>query len=77
MTFSVQSYLDNFSQIGSSNWQKMEYHWSADDVRTARVLFYLRVIPTCIEHLPTSVFRKVVGPTVFLYPSLDIGICNL
>lgn len=61
---SMPSYDDLTS---SSNREKMEYHWSTDDVRTARVLFYLCVIPTCIEHLPTSVFRKVVGPNVFLY----------
>lgn len=45
------------------------FQWSADDVQTARILFYLRVIPTCIEQLPSDVFRKFVVPTMFLYPT--------
>lgn len=48
--------------------RKVEYIWSKDEVQTARILFYLRVIPTCIERLPTPVFKKVVAPTMFLYP---------
>ncbi|CDO99315.1 unnamed protein product [Coffea canephora] len=64
---SMPSYSDLTSKHGFSNLQKMEYLWSNDDVQTARILFYLRVIPTCIEHLPTSLFRKVVAPTMFLY----------
>jgi len=37
-------------------------------VQTARVLFYLRVIPTLIECLPGPVFGDMVAPTMFLYP---------
>lgn len=48
--------------------RKTEYFWYKDDVQTARVLFYLRVTATCIEHLPSPVFVKVVAPTMFLYP---------
>lgn len=47
---------------------KMENIWSKDEVQTARMLFYLRVIPTCIEHLPAPLFRRVVAPIMFLYP---------
>ncbi|XP_065870729.1 uncharacterized protein [Euphorbia lathyris] len=47
--------------------QKMEYRWFNDEVQTARILFYLRVIPTCIERLPGPVFSRVVVPTMFLY----------
>ncbi|OUZ99491.1 hypothetical protein BVC80_8973g39 [Macleaya cordata] len=45
----------------------MEYNWGKDNVQTARILFYLRVIPTCVERVPAPVFRKVVAPTMFLY----------
>lgn len=48
---------------------RTEYKWSADEVQTARILFYLRIIPTCIEWLPSPVFRKMVAPTMFLYPT--------
>ncbi|XP_048131670.1 uncharacterized protein LOC115746436 isoform X2 [Rhodamnia argentea] len=44
-----------------------EYCWSTDDVQTARILFCLRVIPTCIERLLSPVLRKFVAPTMFLY----------
>ncbi|KAL3507502.1 hypothetical protein ACH5RR_032884 [Cinchona calisaya] len=64
---SMPSYNNLTNKQGFSNWQKMEYLWSNDDVQTARILFYLRVIPTCVEHLPTPVFRKVVAPIMFLY----------
>ncbi|KAJ6690653.1 hypothetical protein OIU85_006862 [Salix viminalis] len=47
--------------------QKVDYMWFKDEVQTARILFYLRVIPTCIERLPGSVFSRVVAPTMFLY----------
>ncbi|KAF5729386.1 hypothetical protein HS088_TW21G01551 [Tripterygium wilfordii] len=46
---------------------KAEYLWSKDEVQTARILFYLRVIPTCIERLPAPLFSNVVAPTMFLY----------
>ncbi|KDP27121.1 hypothetical protein JCGZ_22030 [Jatropha curcas] len=46
---------------------KVEYRWFKDEVHTARILFYLRVIPTCVERLPGPVFSRVVAPTMFLY----------
>ncbi|KVH98069.1 hypothetical protein Ccrd_023685 [Cynara cardunculus var. scolymus] len=49
----------------SSN--KMEFTWSKDEMQTSRILFYLRVIPTCAERIPTSLFRKTVSPILFLY----------
>jgi hypothetical protein len=48
--------------------QKTKYLWSKDEVQTARVLFYLRVIPTLIEFLPGPVFGDIIAPTMFLYP---------
>ncbi|WCJ19174.1 hypothetical protein M5689_001473 [Euphorbia peplus] len=56
--------------------RKMEYRWFNDEVQTARVLFYMRVFPTCIERLPGPVFSRVVVPTMFLYlghPNGKIG----
>lgn len=46
-----------------------EHAWWKDEVQTSRILFYLRVIPTCIECLPVPVFRKVVAPIMSLYPT--------
>ncbi|GMI72525.1 hypothetical protein like AT1G73970 [Hibiscus trionum] len=64
---SMPSYVDLITWQGFSSKQKMEYEWSKDEVQTARVLFYVRVIPTCIELLPAHVFRRVVAPSMFLY----------
>ncbi|AEE35533.1 obscurin-like protein [Arabidopsis thaliana] len=47
--------------------QRIKYEWSRDDVQTSRILFYLRVIPTCIGRLSASAFRGVVASTMFLY----------
>lgn len=60
----IHCFPDNF--IG----QKIQYSWTKDEVQTARMLFYVRVIPTCIERVPTQVYGKVVAPTMFLYPVL-------
>uniref|UniRef100_A0A2P2LB45 Uncharacterized protein n=1 Tax=Rhizophora mucronata TaxID=61149 RepID=A0A2P2LB45_RHIMU len=53
---------------------EMEYVWFKDEVQTARILFYLRVIPTCIERLPGPIFRRVVAQTMFLYMEHPSGI---
>ncbi|VVA95215.1 unnamed protein product [Arabis nemorensis] len=47
--------------------RRIEYEWSRDEVQTSRILFYLRVIPTCIGRLSASAFRRVVASTMFLY----------
>ncbi|XP_058104693.1 uncharacterized protein LOC131248431 [Magnolia sinica] len=60
----MPSYADLTVQQGLRG---MEYIWYKDDVQTARILFYLRVIPTCIERVPHHVFRKTATPTMFLY----------
>ncbi|KAI9088214.1 hypothetical protein K1719_029935 [Acacia pycnantha] len=64
---SMPSYVELTNSPGLTLDQKTKYIWSKDDVQTARILFYLRVIPTCIEHLPSHVFRDMVAPTMFLY----------
>ncbi|KAM7491286.1 hypothetical protein LguiA_034207 [Lonicera macranthoides] len=64
---SMPSYNHLTNQHGSFSLMQREFDWSKDDVQTARVLFYMRVIPTCIECLPTIIFRKMVAPAMFLY----------
>ncbi|CAN4127470.1 unnamed protein product [Withania somnifera] len=70
---SIPSYDDLRNQAVPSSFHKMEYKWTTDEVQTARILFYLRVIPTCIECIPASVFRKVLAPTMFLYMGHPTG----
>lgn len=62
----------DFFLVDFSSRKGMEYEWSKDEVQTARLLFYVRIIPTCIERLPAPVFRRVVAPTMFLYPKYMI-----
>lgn len=62
---SIPSYGDLTKVHVSSN--KMEFTWCKDEMQTSRILFYLRVIPTCAEYIPASVFRKTVAPILFLY----------
>ncbi|XP_068634829.1 uncharacterized protein [Aristolochia californica] len=69
---SMPSYLDLTSHQGLG---KTKFNWSEDEVQTARILFYLRVIPTSIEHIPHHEFGKIVAPTMFLYirhPSVKV-----
>ncbi|KAJ8756276.1 hypothetical protein K2173_025088 [Erythroxylum novogranatense] len=47
--------------------QKLQYLWFKDEVQTSRILFYLRVIPTFIDLVPTSLFSGAIAPTMFLY----------
>ncbi|MCL7031652.1 hypothetical protein MKW94_027293 [Papaver nudicaule] len=64
---SMPSYDELTNRDGSLGLSRVEYNWAKDNVQTARILFYLRVIPTCIEHVPAPVFSKVVASTMFLY----------
>lgn len=64
---SMPSYADLTNWQDFSVLQKMEYIWYKDEVQTARILFYLRVIPTCIERVTAPIFRRVLAPTMFLY----------
>ncbi|GAB4856971.1 hypothetical protein Ancab_014884 [Ancistrocladus abbreviatus] len=63
---SMPSYAD-LTNPQDSCLQKMKYIWSKDDVQTARILFYLRVIPTSVQRLPSAVFRTMVASVTFLY----------
>ncbi|KAI5392487.1 uncharacterized protein LOC127101534 [Lathyrus oleraceus] len=59
--------IPSYGELTNGPDQKTKYLWSKDEVQTARVLFYLRVIPTLIECLPAQVFGDMVAPTMFLY----------
>uniref|UniRef100_A0A0D3D0I1 Uncharacterized protein n=1 Tax=Brassica oleracea var. oleracea TaxID=109376 RepID=A0A0D3D0I1_BRAOL len=47
--------------------QRLEYEWSRDDVQTSRILFYLRVIPTCIGRYIGHPNRKVARASHTLF----------
>ncbi|EXC33992.1 hypothetical protein L484_007549 [Morus notabilis] len=64
---SMPTYIDLTKGPDLTLQRKTEYIWCKDEVQTARILFYLRVIATCIERLPSPVFGKAVAPTMFLY----------
>ncbi|KAH9649690.1 Obscurin-like protein [Citrus sinensis] len=55
---SMPSYADLRNWQDFSVLQKMEYIWYKDEVQTARILFYLQVIPTCIERVTAPIFRQ-------------------
>ncbi|GMH29815.1 hypothetical protein Nepgr_031658 [Nepenthes gracilis] len=63
---SIPSYGELTRSQEFSSLQK-KYMWTEDEVQTARILFYLRVIPTSIERLSTTAFRTMVASTMFLY----------
>jgi hypothetical protein len=42
--------------------------WHRDEVLTSRMLFYLRVIPTCAGLIPAHMIRDKVASIMFLYP---------
>lgn len=43
------------------------YSWMEDTVQDARVLFCLRVLPSCLNYFPASSFLTRVAPIVLLY----------
>ncbi|XP_010934575.1 uncharacterized protein [Elaeis guineensis] len=64
---SMPSYVELTKPQVSFALEGMRYTWSKDEVQTARMLFYLRVLPTCIILIPASLFGKLVAPIMFLY----------
>ncbi|KAG6402564.1 hypothetical protein SASPL_134761 [Salvia splendens] len=75
---SMPSYHHLITYDGSSNQPEMEHPWSTDEVQTARVVFFMRVIPTCVDRLHASVFRNAVAPVMFLYmghPNAKVARC--
>lgn len=45
-----------------------KYIWHRDEVQTSRILFYLRVVPTCVGLIPAHMIRDKVASIMFLYP---------
>lgn len=64
---SMPSYFELTNKQGLFALERTRYVWSEDEVQTARMLFFLRVIPTCISLIPASLFGKLIAPTMFLY----------
>ncbi|XP_020597892.1 uncharacterized protein LOC110037559 [Phalaenopsis equestris] len=64
---SIPSYSELTDKQGLFALEGTRYVWSEDEVQTARMLFYLRVIPTCISFIPASLFGELIAPTMFLY----------
>lgn len=46
----------------------MAYEWSRDEVQTARLSFYLRVLPSILSNVPEVTFSNDIAPLMFLYP---------
>lgn len=63
----LPSYDDLTQSTGSSKLHCSEYYWYKDEVQTARIFFYLRILPTCLERIPDVVFGMEVAPLMFLY----------
>ncbi|KAL8150782.1 hypothetical protein V2J09_020590 [Rumex salicifolius] len=52
----------------------MKYIWYEDEVQTARILFYFRVLPTSLECLPSPIFAKRVAATIYLgHPNAKVS----
>ncbi|XP_057840574.2 uncharacterized protein LOC131050419 isoform X2 [Cryptomeria japonica] len=53
--------------IGASNLLSSEFHWYKDELQTARIFFYLRILPACMEKISGALFQLEVAPLMFLY----------
>ncbi|KAL8529123.1 hypothetical protein ACS0TY_006550 [Phlomoides rotata] len=63
----MPTYRDLVNDHDFSKLPKSKHLWSTDEVQTARIVFYMRVIITCVDRLPATVFQKSVAPIMFLY----------
>lgn len=43
------------------------YNWYRDEVQTSRMLFYLRVVPTCVSLIPVHTMQDKLASIMFLY----------
>jgi len=46
---------------------RTRYNYYMDEVQTSRILFYMRVMPTCITLIPDHIIRDKLAPVMFLY----------
>ncbi|KAG6509218.1 hypothetical protein ZIOFF_034609 [Zingiber officinale] len=66
---SMPPYGELTKSQGSIALVRMRYNWSQDEVQTARISFYLRVLPACISLVPTAMFGERIAPTMFFKDS--------
>ncbi|KAJ1277641.1 hypothetical protein BS78_04G018800 [Paspalum vaginatum] len=64
---SMPSYAELTSKPGLPALAGTTYIWHRDEVQTSRILFYLRVVPTCVGLIPVHMIRDKVAPITFLY----------
>ncbi|KAG8057961.1 hypothetical protein GUJ93_ZPchr0002g24954 [Zizania palustris] len=64
---SIPSYAELTSKPDLLSLDGTRYTWYRDEVQTSRILFYLRVIPTCINLIPTHIIRDKLASIMFLY----------
>ncbi|KAH9306572.1 hypothetical protein KI387_010976, partial [Taxus chinensis] len=63
----LPSYVNLTQLPGPSNLFSSKYHLYKDELQTARIFFYLRILPACMEKIPGAIFRLEVVPLMFLY----------
>lgn len=64
---SMPSYTELTSKPGLPALAGTTYIWHRDEVQTSRILFYLRVVPTCVGLIPIHMIQDKVAPIMFLY----------
>ncbi|TVU33587.1 hypothetical protein EJB05_25412, partial [Eragrostis curvula] len=64
---SMPSYAELTSKPDLLNLDGARYMWHRDEVQTSRLLFYLRVVPTCVSFIPAHIIRDKVASIMFLY----------
>ncbi|CAL4890341.1 unnamed protein product [Urochloa decumbens] len=64
---SMPSYAELTNQPDLPSLAGTRYIWHRDEVQTSRILFYLRVVPTCVGLIPAHMIRDKVASIMFLY----------
>ncbi|KAL6848337.1 hypothetical protein ACP4OV_021631 [Aristida adscensionis] len=62
---SMPSYAELTSKPDLLTSDGTRYAWYRDEVQTSRILFYLRVVPTCVGLIPAHMIRDKVAPIMF------------
>ncbi|KAK6935279.1 LOW QUALITY PROTEIN: hypothetical protein RJ641_035434 [Dillenia turbinata] len=66
--------MPSYADFTNPQGLKSDYVCSKDEVQTARILFYLHVIATCIYCLRHPVFRRVVAPIIYIgHPNAKVA----
>ncbi|KAK3155886.1 hypothetical protein QOZ80_2AG0099870 [Eleusine coracana subsp. coracana] len=64
---SMPSYAELTSKPDLLELDGARYMWHRDEVQTSRILFYLRVVPTCVGLIPAHMIQDKVASIMFLY----------